>query len=75
MVAAVVEGMVAAGHQVQHIGYRQASMLQVVEQVEGEPAVVVEAKPGGVVDAQEPGFAGVVDLGTKAKSIRTRSQK
>jgi hypothetical protein len=74
----VVEGMAAAGHQVQHIDYQQASKLQEEEQVEAEPAVVAEAKPGDVEVAQvDPGPdpAAVQDLGREVKSRLMMSQR
>ena len=73
----VVEGMAAAGNQVQHIDYRQANKLQVEEQVEVEPAVVTEAKPEGVEGQVDPGSgpAAVWGLGREAKSRPTRWQR
>jgi hypothetical protein len=74
----VVEGMAAAGHQVQHIDYQQASKLQEEEQVEAEPAVVAEVKPEDVEVGQvDPGPdpAAVRDLGTEVKSRLMKSQK
>ena len=76
----VVEGMAAAGHQVQHIDYQQASKLQEEEQVEAEPAVVAEAKPGDEQDEQvgpvfDPDSAGVRDLGREVESILMMSQR
>ena len=74
-----VEGMAAAaGHQVQHIDYQQASKLQVEEQVEVVPAVVVEVKPGDVeVEQVDPGPdpAAVQDPGTEVKSRLMKSQR
>lgn len=70
--------MAAAGHQVQHTDYQQASKLQVEEQVEAEPAVVAEVKPGDVEDGQvDPVFdsAVVADLGTEVESRLTKSQR
>jgi hypothetical protein len=74
----VVEGMAAAGHQVQHIDYQQASKLQVGEQVEVVPVVEAEVKPGDVeVEQVDPGFdpAEVRDLGREVKSRLMKSQR
>jgi hypothetical protein len=74
----VVEGIAAAGHQVQHIDYQQASKLQEEEQVEAEPAVAAEVKPGDVeVEQVDPASdpAEVRDLGREVRSRLMKSQK
>ena len=73
----VVEGMAAAGHQVQHIDCRPASKLQVEGQVEAELAVVAEAELEDVEAQVDPGSgpAAVGDLGRGAKSRPMRWQR
>jgi len=75
-----VEGMAAAGHRVQRIDYQQARKLQEEEQVEAEPAVVAEAKPGDEQDVQvdpvfDPDSAAVRDLGREVESRLMKSQR